>query len=323
MRQQAAPGAPHRPRHQRQHRLHIPPVVLRFIHRRLRDKRAMPKARVVQQPAKRLQPHRPVSYMLMPIQPRPAYRFRVIHVPNPHRLQPHAVPNPLHRLLISLAAHQIVARHMAMAGVEARAHRNHRPQLLNQLRHLLETPAQRKLRPRRVLDQHAKIAVVEPHPIHRPRNRLRRPPQTLLARQPLPRSGMQHQILRAQRQRPLHLAAKRQQSTFPGTVPSGCTGSPDSWCGSPAARSRTPSAAAASARSGSPPAAAPATSAGSTRKSETYSRRSRALAPPREKPRPTSTNESQCAASPLAISLSVQGRPLRSAATLPTLIPNH
>ena len=49
-------------------------------------------------------------------------------------------------------------------------------------------------------------------PVNRARNRLGSQPQPLVPRQPLPRSRMKHQVLRAKGQRPLNLPAKRRHA---------------------------------------------------------------------------------------------------------------
>jgi hypothetical protein len=47
---------------------HIPLLISWFIHRRLRHKRAMVEARIVQYPSERLQPHRPFADVRMPVE---------------------------------------------------------------------------------------------------------------------------------------------------------------------------------------------------------------------------------------------------------------
>ncbi len=203
----------------------------------------------------------------------------------------------------SQLAHEVIARHMAMARVETRPHRHDRLQLFDEFRHLLEIAAQRELRPRRVLDQHAKIAVVEPHALGcRPCNRLRRQAQPLTPRQPFHDPGCSTRYSAPSAS--ARSTSPRKAATLDSrNNSSGCTDSPGSWRGSPAARSRIPSAASASARSGSPPAVAPATSAGSTRKSERCSPRSRAPVPPPETPHLRLKDGSQSVAPPQRLPL--------------------
>ena len=47
------------------------------------------KPRVIQQPPKRLYPHRPLSDVLVPVQLRSPLGLRVIAVPHPHRVKTH------------------------------------------------------------------------------------------------------------------------------------------------------------------------------------------------------------------------------------------
>ncbi len=87
-------------------------------------------------------------------------------------------------------------------------------QPLHQLRHLLKAAAERELRARRVLNQNVKSRPLPRQPIDRALNRIRRQLQSFVARQSLPRSRMQHEILRAPRQRALNLATKSCHALF-------------------------------------------------------------------------------------------------------------
>ena len=109
-----------------------------------------------------------------------------------------------------------------MAGIEADRHRSAGLEALHQLGHLLQLAAERKLRARRILNQDAELRALMPRSLRkshisadRPLDRLGRQPQPLFARQPLPASRVQHQELRAQRQRALHLSAKRHHRVRP------------------------------------------------------------------------------------------------------------
>src|SRR6185312_2781600 len=97
---------------------------------------------------------------------------------------------------------------MNVAGVEADIDRRTSAETGDEFSNLLEGRAQRKLSPRRVLDEYLQLRVLPWQSINRALNGLRRKPQSLIARKPLPASRMHHQILRAQRQRLLHFRAE-------------------------------------------------------------------------------------------------------------------
>ena len=95
-----------------------------------------------------------------------------------------------------------------MAGIQADANRSMRFEPLDQFRDLLEVAAQGALCPSCVFNQNAEIGSLPGQPIHGSRDRLGRELQALVACQPLPRTGMQHQVFGAQHQGAFDLAAE-------------------------------------------------------------------------------------------------------------------
>ena len=67
---------------------HVPRLISRLIHRRLRDEHRLGKSLIVQQTPERLGPDRTFTDMLMPVQLRPARRLGVVAVPHLDSLKP-------------------------------------------------------------------------------------------------------------------------------------------------------------------------------------------------------------------------------------------
>ncbi len=72
-------------------------------------------------------PDIPLADMLVPVQLRSSRRLGIVAVPHPHRIEAHRRAGLLHRLLIALGRHDVVAGNMRVARVQAHAHRRMRP----------------------------------------------------------------------------------------------------------------------------------------------------------------------------------------------------
>ena len=115
----------------------------------------MRKPRIPEQPLKRRSPDRPFADMLMTVELRSTCCLRIIHVPDMHIFGPDLRLNLLHRSFITICTHNVIARNVGMAGIEANADRRMRAQRLQQFADLFETSAQRVLGPGRILNQNS------------------------------------------------------------------------------------------------------------------------------------------------------------------------
>ena len=147
--------------------------------------------------------------VLMPVKLRAHCRLGIIAVPHAHCIEADRPAHQLHRLRIPFLRHDVVSSNVQMACIEAHRDRRTLPQTLDKLGDLFELRAKRKLRSCRVLHQDAKRrSASEVDALGRLDDRLSGQPETFFTRQAFPASGMQHQVFRSQRKRPLHLAAK-------------------------------------------------------------------------------------------------------------------
>ncbi len=124
-------------------------------------------ARIVQQPAKRLQPNGSLPDMLMPVQLRSAGRLGVIAVPHTHVLEAHSRIELLQCLFKPVAGRHVVTRHVRMAGIDASRHRHVFSQPLHQFRDLLEAAAEGIFRTRGIFNRNFQTRFLDPQTIDR------------------------------------------------------------------------------------------------------------------------------------------------------------
>ena len=162
----------------------------------------------MQQSAERLSADRAFADMLMPVQLRPKRSLRVVAVPYHNRVKADSLADQKHRFDVAVWRDDVVARDVDVAGIQANADRRARLQTLDQLGNLLELRAQRELRAGGVLNEDLERLALPGDAVDGPLNRLRSQAQAFIAGQSLPASRMKNEVLSAERERALHLAAK-------------------------------------------------------------------------------------------------------------------
>ncbi len=145
----------------------------------------------------------------MPVELRAARLLRVVAMPHRDVSQSHRLVQVPHRCFVTFRADDVVSRHVRVARIDARCHRNDSVEVVQQLRYLLERTAERELRACRVLEQHCESTLRQVQTLARRRDGRSHALQSFFPAAAAERSRMQHQELRAQRQRPLDLAAER------------------------------------------------------------------------------------------------------------------
>src|SRR5579864_2497574 len=147
--------------------------------------------------------------MLMPVQSRSPLRLRVIAMPHADVLQSHSPLQMLQRELPSILADDVIARYMNVTSINACCDRESSAQHFDEFRNLLKRAAQRILRTGSVLYQQGQSSLGQVQPFARLGDRNCRTLKPLFPACTAKRSRMQHQIFRAQSQRPFQLSAKR------------------------------------------------------------------------------------------------------------------
>src|SRR5579864_7179101 len=98
----------------------------------------MRSARIVQEAPKWFQADAAFADMLMSIQPGSSRGLGVVAVPDWDMVQANRVLQVLHGVLVAFWRNDVISGHMGVAGVDASRHRQHGPETVHQLRHLLE-----------------------------------------------------------------------------------------------------------------------------------------------------------------------------------------
>ena len=147
-------------------------------------KAACASRRSLSKTSERLLADRSLPDLLVTVEFRSARSFRVIAVPDLHVIQADRGIEMLQSFIESSLADDVVSGNVRVAGIDARANRNHSAQALQNLRHLLEAAAQREFRAGRVLDQDRESALGEIQSLRRGSNRRSRSQQSLLAVSP-------------------------------------------------------------------------------------------------------------------------------------------
>ena len=80
----------------------------------------MIEARIVEQPAERLDAHGSLPDVLVPVELRSARGLGVVAVPDADGVEGHGCGGLLHRLFIALGAYQVVAGHVACGRCRGR-----------------------------------------------------------------------------------------------------------------------------------------------------------------------------------------------------------
>src|SRR5205807_1074939 len=106
--------------------------------RRLGNEGAMVETRIVQNAPECRHPDRPLANMLVAVQLGTSRSLRVIHVPHPHRIEANEPLDLADRLLKAAAGDNVIARHVAVTGVEACPDRRNASQMFHQLAYLLK-----------------------------------------------------------------------------------------------------------------------------------------------------------------------------------------
>ena len=122
---------------------------------------------IVKQRPKHVQPQFPAADMLMAVEARTALCLSVIAMPYPHVFQSHRSLQMLQRKPAPVFTDDVVSRNVRVTSIDAGAYRHGPAQKVQELRYLLESPAQRILRARRIFDQDRQTTLGEIEPVTR------------------------------------------------------------------------------------------------------------------------------------------------------------
>ena len=133
-----ATASPSAKRPQRHHVAHIVPG---FVDRGLRDKGGVVEAAVMQEPSERIRANGALANMLVTVELGAHGSFRIVAVPDAHGVKADGFADQLHRGVVPLGRHDVIARNVDVAGIETNGHRGAWLQTLHQLGDLLERAA--------------------------------------------------------------------------------------------------------------------------------------------------------------------------------------
>ena len=168
----------------------------------------MGEANVVEQAAEGLYAHGSLADMLMAVELRAALGFGVVHVPDADGFKTDRCSNLADGFFVALGGDQVVAGYVGVAGIEADVNRSGGAETVDKLGYLLEAAAERELGTGCVLDQDVEAGRLPRETVDGAGDGVGGKFEAFIAREALPRAGMEHQVLGAQRQRSLDLSTK-------------------------------------------------------------------------------------------------------------------
>src|SRR5215469_3256236 len=163
---------------------------------------------MIQKPPERFEANRALSNMLMPVEFGATRGLGVVTVPHGNVLETDRRVEFVQRFPESILGNDVVSGNVGMAGVDAGGDGNVMPEVRQDLGDLFEAAAERKLRARSVLDEDGETTPFEIQSAACYGDRGGGLQQAFLSLRSAKRTGVQDQILGAERQGALYFPAK-------------------------------------------------------------------------------------------------------------------